>query len=104
MRWLDDGKEMLWFSKQREVRHDELKRPYRILSLYSTHSGNVFCKLTIRHDLCYKIEALDFFEEIKEELYEMAMRDIASEEAPYSYDRWIMPLFRERKLQRLLTD
>ena len=102
MRWLDDGKEMLWFAKQREVMFDQLKRAYRVISLYNIHSGDIFCQLTINHDLSYKIEVLDFFEEIKEELYTMIMRDIDSEEHPFSYDKWIQPLFREKKLDLIL--
>ena len=108
MRWLDDGKEMLWFAKQREVMFDQLKRAYRVISLYNIHSGVIFCQLTINHDLSYKIETLYFFEEIKEELYTMIMRDIEtkflrdSEDHPFSYDKWIQPLFREKKLDLIL--
>jgi hypothetical protein len=102
MRWLDDGKEMLWFAKQREVMFDQLKSAYRVISLYNIHSGVIFCQLTINHDLSYKIEVLDFFEEIKEELYTMMMRDIDSEDHPFSYDKWIQPLFREKKLDLIL--
>ena len=101
MRWKYHGREMLWFAKQRDVKFDELKRAYRILSLYNIHDGTVFCKLTIWNDLSYKIETLYFFEEIKEELYTMIMRDITSEEEPYSYDKWIQPIFREYKLKIL---
>ena len=103
MRWLDDGKEMRWFAKQRDVKFDNHKRAYRILSLYNVHDGTVFCKLTIWYDLSYKIEVLYFFEEIKEELYTMIMRDINSEDEPYSYDKWIRPLFREKRLEIILT-
>jgi hypothetical protein len=103
MRWLDDGKEMRWFAKQRDVKFDEHKKAYRVISLYNIHSGVIFCQLTIWQDLNYKIEVLYFFEEIKEELYTMIMRDISSEEEPYSYDKWIQPIFREKKLDLLLT-
>jgi hypothetical protein len=103
MRWLDDGKEMLWFAKQRDVKFDDHKRAYRVISLYNIHSGVIFCQLTIWHDLSHKIEALDIFDEVKEELYTMIMRDLGPDDEPYSYDKWIQPIFREKKIDLLLT-
>jgi hypothetical protein len=103
MRWLDDEKEMRWFAKQRDVKFDNHKRAYRVISLYNIRSGVIFCQLTIWHDLSYKIEVLDFFEEIKEELYTMIMRELGPDDEPYSYDRFIQPLFREKIIENLLN-
>ena len=48
-----------------------------------------------------EIRTLDFFEEIKDDIHTLIMRDIVSEEA-YSYDKWILPLFRQKKLEEIL--
>jgi hypothetical protein len=48
----------------------------------------------------YEIETLDFFTEIKDELYTLIMRDLFEEEQ-YSYDKWILPIFRNIKLEEL---
>ncbi len=95
MRWIDDGHEMKFFSKTREVRYNN----HRIFTLYNIRTGLVFCKLKI-YDNQYEIEVLDFFEPIKNKMYDFIMRDLETDE-PYSYDRWILPLFREIKLKEL---
>ena len=99
MRWLDGDSEMKFFSKKREVRYDE-EGKYREFGLYNVRTGTVFCRLRIYDDRT-EIRTLDFFNEIKDELYTLIMRDIASEEA-YSYDKCILPLFRQKKLEEIL--
>lgn len=96
MKWIDNGNEMKFFSKEREVKY----KKYREINLYNIRTGTIFCQLKI-YDDGYKIETLDFFNDIKDELYTLMMRDIVTEE-PYSYDKWILPLFREKKLNDLL--
>jgi hypothetical protein len=99
MRWLDGDSEMKFFSKEREVRYDE-EGKYREFNLYNVRTGIIFCRLRIYDDRT-EIRTLDFFNEIKDELYTLIMRDIASEEE-YSYDKWILPLFRQKKLEEIL--
>jgi hypothetical protein len=99
MRWLDGDSEMKFFSKEREVRYDD-EGKYREFNLHNVRTGTVFCRLRIYDDRT-EIRTLDFFNEIKDELHTLIMRDIVSEEA-YSYDRWIQPLFRAKKLEEIL--
>jgi len=54
----------------------------------------------IAHEDLYEIQVLDFFEPIKNEMYDFIMRDLETDE-PYSYDRWILPFFREIKLKSI---
>ena len=63
MKWVDDGYEMKWFSieKRSNVYCTEL-------DLYNIQSGNIFCRLIIYRDDSYKIETLDFFNDIKDQL------------------------------------
>jgi hypothetical protein len=99
MRWLDGDSEMKFFSKEREVRYDE-EGKYREFGLYNVRTGTVFCRLRIYDDRT-EIRTLDFFKEIEDGLQTLIMRDIVSEEA-YSYDKWILPLFRAKKLEEIL--
>jgi hypothetical protein len=99
MRWLDGDSEMKFFSKEREVRYDE-EGKYREFGLYNVRTGTVFCRLRIYDDIT-EIRTLDFFKEIEDDLQTLIMRDVVSEEA-YSYDRWILPLFRQKKLEEIL--
>ena len=105
MRWIDDGHEMKFFSKQREVQYTDgkghLGKKHRVFKLYNIQTGTVFCQLKIySYENRYDIEVLDFFEPIKNEMYDFIMRDLETDE-PYSYDRWIRPLFRNNKLKEL---
>ena len=100
MKWIDCGSEMKFFSKDREVKYDT-KNKYREFNLYNIRTGTIFCQLKIYDDGSYKIETLEFFNDIKDELYTLMMRDIVTEE-PYSYDKWILPLLREKRLNDLL--
>lgn len=100
MRWLDGDSEMKFFSKQREVFYEKDSK-YRLFRLYNVRTGTTFYILKIYDDGYYEIETLDFFSEIKDDIYTLMMRDIVTEEA-YSYDRWILPLFRQKKLEEIL--
>ena len=102
MRWLDGDSEMRFFSKEREVLYVKDYK-YREFSLYNVRTGTIFCKLKIYDDGSYEIETLDFYNEIKDDLYTLIMRDLVSEEeySEYSYDKWILPLFRNNKLKKL---
>lgn len=103
MRWIDDGHEMKFFSKQREVKYTDgkghLRKRHRVFKLYNIRTGTVFCEMKAYDDR-YDIQVLDFFEPIKNEMYDLIMRDLETDE-PYSYDRWINPLFRNNKLKEL---
>lgn len=99
MRWIDEGNEMRFFSKQREVSY-ESKVAHRVFMLYNVRTGTVFCRLKLYEDRPYEIEVLDFFEPIKDKFYDLILRDFAEEEA-YSYDKWLRPLFREIRLKEL---
>jgi hypothetical protein len=95
MKWIDDGYEMKWFSieKRSNVYFTEL-------DLYNIQSGNIFCRLIIYRDDSYKIETLDFFNDIKDQLRKLIVDNLVSEE-PYSYNKWILPLFRELRLNEI---
>ena len=96
MRWINEGNEMKFFSKQREVHY--IPR-HRIFTLYNVRTGVVFCKMKVYEDR-HEIEVLDFFEPIKDKFYDLIMREFVEEEA-YSYDKWLLPLFREIKLKEI---
>ena len=104
MRWIDDGHEMKFFSKQREIKYTDGKG-HRVFTLYNIRTGTVFCKLKMypyedRYDIRYDIQVLDFFEPIKDRFYDLILRDFVEEEA-YAYDKWLLPLFREMKLKSI---
>lgn len=104
MRWIDEGKEMKFFAKQKDIRYNNDGSKYREFNLYNIRTGLIFCKLKMLSDIdvsrTYEIETLDFFTDIKDELYTLIMRDFVEEEQ-YSYDKWILPLFRNIKLEEL---
>ena len=101
-RWIDDGHEIKFFSKKREVQYKDDKGnlvKHRLFVLYNIQTGNIFCCLKMYEDR-YEIEVLDFFEPIKNEMYDLIMRDLETDE-PYSYDRWLRPLFRNKRLKEI---
>lgn len=109
MRWINEGNEMKFFSLQREVKYTDgkghLGKKHRVFKLYNIRTGTVFCELKIysyedRYEIRYEIEVLDFFEPIKDRFYDLILRDFSEEEA-YSYDKWLLPLFREMKLKEI---
>ena len=104
MRWNDNGKEMKFFSLQRDIKYNNDGSKYREFNLYNVRTGTIFCCLKMYSDIdmsrIYEIETLDFFTEIKDELYTLIMRDLFEEEQ-YSYDKWILPFFRNIKLEEL---
>ena len=99
MRWINEGNEMKFFSLQREVKYTDGKGHHRVFKLYNIRTGTVFCEMKAYDDR-YDIQVLDFFEPIKNEMYDLIMRDLVADES-YSYDRLILPLFREIKLKEL---
>jgi len=98
MKWIDGGNEMKFFSKHRDIVYKNGWK-WRVFSLYNIRTGNIFCRLDIYEDR-YEIEVLRFFEPIKDKLYDMILRDFDEEEA-YSYDKWLLPIFREMKLKSI---
>ena len=101
MKWFDVDHEMKWFAKERNVKYNPDGVKYREFNLYNVRSGAVFYRLNIYDDGSYEIETLDFFNDIKDEFYTLIMRDIVTEEA-YSYDKWILPLFRNSRIEKVL--
>ena len=101
MKWFDVDHEMKWFTKERNVKYNPDGVKYREFNLYNVRSGTVFCRLNIYDDGSYEIETLDFFNDIKDEFYTLIMRNIVTEEA-YSYDKWILPLFRNSRIEKEL--
>ena len=105
MRWINEGNEMKFFSKQREVQYKDdkgnLGKKHRVFTLYNVRTGTVFCELKMyTYEDRYDIQVLDFFEPIKDKFYDLILRDFVEEEA-YSYDKWLRPLFREIRLKEL---
>lgn len=88
---------MRFFSMEREIRY--IPNRHRIFSLYNIRTGTVFCKVKACDDRC-EIETLDFFEPIKDMFCDLALRDLVAEE-PYSYERWILPMFRHKNIEKL---
>ena len=104
MKWFDDNHEMVFFSMARNVRYNLDGTKYREFRLYNVRSGNVFCALNIYDDGSYEIETLDFFNNMKDELYSLIMMNIVSDASveAYSYDKWILPLFRNSRIEKEL--
>jgi hypothetical protein len=100
MKWIDVDHEMKWFAKERNVKYNPDGVKYREFNLYNVRSGTIFCTFNLYDDGSYKIETLDFFDVIKDELYTLIMKNIVTGEA-YSYDKWILPLFRNKKLNEI---
>lgn len=109
MRWLEYGNEMRQFSVQIDVYVG-----YTVFSMYNVNTGNVFYKLTqwekLLNGWCnHEIKTFEFFEEIKEELRELINIEFISgdgeynyEYRQYSYDKWILPIFRQKRLDELI--
>jgi hypothetical protein len=97
MRWTDSGEEMRFFSMERYVVYEPEK--HREFKLYNIRTGNIFCIVEVYDDR-HEIRVVEFFEPIRDMFYDLALRDLVAEE-PYSYDRWILPLFREKKIEKL---
>jgi hypothetical protein len=97
MRWNDGAEEMRFFSMEREAVYDSEK--HREFKLYNIRTGNIFCIVEV-YDGRHSIRVVDFFEPIRDMFYDLALRDLVADE-PYSYDRWILPLFRNKKIEKL---
>ena len=84
--------------------------------LYNIRTGDVFFKITISKD-GELVEALPFFEDIKDELYKLTMNYFIDEESffdnknkksvyfkstvSYTYDEFILPLLRNNRIKEL---
>ena len=101
MKWFDVDHEMKWFAKERNVKYYQDGSRYREFNLYNVRSGNVFCRLNVYDDGSYEIETIDFFNDIKDELYKLTMNYFIDEEA-YHYDKWILPLLRDNRIKELV--
>ena len=104
MKWFDGDHEMRFFSMERNVKYNLDGSKYREFRVYNVRSGNVFYIINIYDDGSYEIETLDFFNEIKDDLYTLIMMDIVSYGSveAYSYDKWILPLFRNSRIEMVL--
>jgi hypothetical protein len=92
---------MKWFSVQIvPVNHKQIDN--YTLNLYDIHTGDIFFKLEV--DVInnnYTHQSLENFESISDGLKELALT--MKEDQPYSYSKYITPLFRDKKLNDILT-
>ena len=100
MKWIDDDHEMKWFVLERNVKYYRDGSKFREFHLYNVRSGNIFYKLKIYEDGSNEIQTLHFFEDIKNEIHTLILKDLNTEN-PHSYNQWILPLFRNKKLHDL---
>lgn len=94
---------MKWFSVKIEDRYHKPDEGYRIFSLYDILTGDIFFKLEVDFNnktMPYYYQALEDYESIGEELKELVLT--MKEDEPYFYDRYIKPLFRESKINKIL--
>ena len=73
-----------------------------IYSLYDINSGDIFFKLEV--DVInnnYTHQSLEDYVSISDGLKELALT--MKEDQPYSYSRYITPLFRNNKINEILT-
>lgn len=92
-----------WFSVNIEILNRKPDEAYRIFNLYDIRTGDIFFKLEVDFNnktMPYYYQTLDPYESIGEELKELALT--MEEDQPYHYDRYIKPLFRESKLNKIL--
>ena len=71
-----------------------------VYCLYDIRTGDIFFKLELDGEK-YSYQSLEDYESIGEELKELSLT--MREDQPYSYDRYIKPLFRDKKLSEILT-
>jgi hypothetical protein len=74
---------------------------YRIFRLYDIRSGDVFFHLEVdfNNKNPYHNQTTQEYESVVEQLKELALT--MKENEPYSYDKYIKPIFRENKLKEL---
>ena len=92
---------MKWFSVQIvPVNHKQIDN--YTLNLYDIHTGDIFFKLEV--DVInnnYTHQSLEDYVSISDGLKELALT--MKEDQPYSYSKYITPLFRDKKLNDILT-
>ena len=72
-----------------------------VYSLYDIHTGDIFFKLEVDVINSYTHQSLDPYLPISDGLKELALT--MKEDRPYSYSRYIKPLFRDNKINEILT-
>ena len=100
---------MKWFSVEiNKVRitttpNSDLPIVYSLIvySLYDIHTGDIFFKLEVDVINSYTHQSLDPYLPISDGLKELALT--MKEDQPYSYSIYITPLFRDNKINEILT-
>ena len=72
-----------------------------VLNLYDIHTGDIFFKLEVDVNNSYTHQSLEDYVSISDGLKELALT--MEEDRPYSYSRYIKPLFRDNKINEILT-
>jgi hypothetical protein len=75
-----------------------------VYSLYDIRTGDIFFKLEVdvnNKNCTHFHQSLEDFESISDGLKELALT--MKEDQPYSYSKYITPLFRDKKLNDILT-
>lgn len=95
---------MKWFSVEIDTKYHKPDESYRIFSLYDIQTGDIFFKLEVdfnNKNCPYFHQSLDPYLPISDGLKELTLT--MEEDQPYSYSRYITPLFRDKKLSEILT-
>jgi len=95
---------MKWFSVQIVPVYPQQgckDKYYRVLNLYDIHTGDIFFKLEVDVNNSYTHQSLEDYVSISDGLKELALT--MEEDRPYSYSRYIKPLFRDNKINEILT-
>ncbi len=115
MRYVDyRGHEMRFFSVEIRsfvsegwIKDRDVQRPFSgkgcEIRLYDVRTGEVFFKITRFRDkgIPGVSMALPFFESVKDGLCELCVGGRITDDEAYSYDKWIKPLFREKRMEEL---
>ena len=73
-----------------------------VLNLYDIHTGDIFFKLEVDVNNSYTHQSLEDYVSISDGLKELALT--MEEDRPYSYSRYIKPLFRDNKINEILLN
>ena len=73
-----------------------------VYSLYDIHTGDIFFKLEVDVINNYTHQSLEDYVSISDGLKELALT--MEEDRPYSYSRYIKPLFRDNKINEILLN
>lgn len=94
---------MKWFSVEIKIIHNKPDEAYRIFNLYDIHSGDIFFKLEVdfnNKNCPYFHQSLEDYVSISDQLKDLCLG--MEEDQPYSYSKYITPLFRDKKLNDIL--